>query len=661
MHTSRRTLKLPISFEWMLILALAAVVYAIGLSHESIWYDEAYSAAMAGHSLGQIVWLTTFDNHPPLYYLLLGLVRMVLGNSEWALRALSALGAVGLVGLGAGPLRRLAGNRTALMYAGVVLFTPAILTYAHEARMYTLSILAVTAGVLYGCLAVQENRTRDWACLVLATLAAAYQHYYGLIAAFFTYAVLFFWLWAKHRERVKACLIAGAVFLAGYLPWLAIFIKQSLMVHRGFWLGSPSVQAVEQAFLQPFAYRELYPTVSTPMLLALLVAVLLIVFGLAMAVRKRTWLAAPLSLCLLVVYLGTLLTTLLISLGLMPIFYSRYMLVCLGLFLVLVSLGLNALPTKVLPWLALGIFALLNLPTLHDLYTRRFNYPMKTLAEKLSGAIQPGDLVITTDSYSLGGALYYFPGAVHYYHSNSIEIQWDDVLKVFIPPLHYAEGLDERLSARQAFWYVSCNVGYAYDIHEVLHGEGGWEKSGEAVTAVEPYSFVEFTAQKYAYAGPAKAGAQGALTVRISGLKPTGYLQFILYDAAALRSHPGFSLAGVFRDMGNYALYKPDLLGSDPRPYVFEVIHIAGPEAAYTFYDLPYGEYALVVGHDEVRGHVVPVDPATRLPAEGVYIVNLGKAGLLKGAAAISLDSLKFSFEEPEQTIRGNMMYPPFR
>jgi hypothetical protein len=433
------------------------------------------------------------------------------------------------------------------------------------------------------------------------------------------------------------------------------------MVQRGFWLGPPSVQAVEQAFLQPFAYRELYPTVSVTMLLVLLVALLLIVFGLATAVRKRTWPAAPLSLFLLVVYFGTLITTILISLFLMPIFYSRYMLVCLGLFLVLVSLGLNALPTKVLPWLALGIFALLNVPTLYTLYTQRFNYPMKTLAEKLSGAIQPGDLVITTDSYSLGGALYYFPGAEHYYHSNSVEIEWDDVLRVFIPPLHYGEGLDEMLSTRQAFWYISCNVGYAYDIHEVLHGEGGWEKSGDAVMVVEPYSFVEFTAQKYAYTGPAKAAAQGALTVHISGLKPTGYMQLILYDAAALRSHPGFSLGGVFRDMGNYSFYKQELLGSDLRPYVFEVIHIAGSEAAYTFYDLPYGDYVLVVGHDEVRGHVVPVDPATRLPAEGVFILNLEEAGLLKGADAIALDSLKFSLDEPAKTIQGNIMYPPFQ
>jgi NADH:ubiquinone oxidoreductase subunit 6 (subunit J) len=62
------------------------------------------------------------------------------------------------------------------------------------------------------------------------------------------------------------------------------------------------------------------------MILALVIAMCLIVFGLARAAWKRPEKAAPLGLFLVVVYLGTLVTTFLVSLFLMPIFYSRYML-----------------------------------------------------------------------------------------------------------------------------------------------------------------------------------------------------------------------------------------------------------------------------------------------------------------------------------------------
>jgi len=152
---------------------LAAVVYTVGISHESIWYDEAYSSVIAGYLPWQIPAQLIVDNHPPLYYILLSLVRMVLGNSVWALRSLSVAGAVGLVALGAGPVRRILGNRNAFLYAIVVLFTPAVLIYAHEARMYSLAICAVTAGALYGYLAVTENRKQDWVLFGVATLAGA--------------------------------------------------------------------------------------------------------------------------------------------------------------------------------------------------------------------------------------------------------------------------------------------------------------------------------------------------------------------------------------------------------------------------------------------------------------------------------------------------------
>ena len=61
-------------FWWSIIIIVACLAYAIGISHESIWYDEAYSSIMAGHPLGAIIYLTTYDNHPPLYYLLLSLM-----------------------------------------------------------------------------------------------------------------------------------------------------------------------------------------------------------------------------------------------------------------------------------------------------------------------------------------------------------------------------------------------------------------------------------------------------------------------------------------------------------------------------------------------------------------------------------------------------------
>ncbi len=149
-------------------------------------------------------------------------------------------------------------------------------------------------------------------------------------------------------------------------------------------------------------------------------AVILCISGLIIAWRKGAEREAGFGRFVFLAYLGVVITTMLVSLFLMPLFFSRYLLVVSGLFLLLVSLGMGMLPGKYLPWIAAGLFAILNVFTIKDIYTQYFNHPMRQLVEKLDGAIQPNDLIITSDSYSLGPAFYYWPQAVHYYQNNPI-------------------------------------------------------------------------------------------------------------------------------------------------------------------------------------------------------------------------------------------------
>ncbi|MEW5868576.1 MAG: glycosyltransferase family 39 protein [Chloroflexota bacterium] len=497
--------------KWIVIIILATVMYTFGVSHESFWYDEAYSSVIASYLPWQIPAQVMVDNHPPLYYILLSLVRMALGNSEWALRSLSVAGAVGLVALGAGPVRRIFGNRNAFLYAIVVLFTPAILIYAHEARMYSLAIFTVTAAALYGYLAVTENHRRDWVLFGAATLASAYLHYYGLIAAFFLHAFVFSWLLIKRRGQLKTYLIVAAFVVVVYLPWLIVFIRQTLSAHNAFWLGPLSWDGIQVAFIQPFAYREQFPTrsfaqflsdVPLTQYLAFALASVLCVSGLIVAWRKGAEREAGFGRFVFLVYLGVVVTTMLVSLYLIPIFFSRYLLVVSGLFLLLVSLGMGMLPGKYLPWIAAGLFAILNVFAIKDIYTQYFNHPMRQLVEKLDGAVQPDDLIITSDSYSLGPAFYYWPQAVHYHQNNPYEARWGDVLNSFVPPLHYEKDLPELLAAHKTFWYITSNTGGSLPIFEVLQGVQGWERwelSGPRVVAQEQYSPIMFKAQKYVY------------------------------------------------------------------------------------------------------------------------------------------------------------------
>ena len=150
---------------------------------------------------------------------------------------------------------------------------------------------------------------------------------------------------------------------------------------------------------------------------------------------------------------------------------------------------MGMLAGKYLPWVAAGLFAILNVFTIKDIYTQYFNHPMRQLVEKLDGAVQPNDLIITSDSDSLGLVFYYWPQAVHYYQNNPIEAQWGDVLNPFVPPLHYEKDLPELLATHKSFWYITCNTGAS--LPSLCSAAGrvqGWEPGGVPVRVVELYS-----------------------------------------------------------------------------------------------------------------------------------------------------------------------------
>ncbi len=629
---------------WIVLLAGAVIVYASGVTHESFWYDEAYSSVIASYLPWQIPAQVMVDNHPPLYYMLLSLVRLALGNSEWALRSLSVVGAVGLAALGAGPVRRIFGNRNALLYTLVVLFTPAILIYAHEARMYSLAICLVTAGALYGYLAVIGNRVRDWVLFGAATLGSAYLHYYGLIAAFFLHALVLFWLLAKRRGQLKRYWLVAVVVFVGYLPWLVVFIQQAMSAHKAFWLGPLSWDAIKVAFLQPFAYKEQFPSVTFARFLseatltqwlAFAWAAVLCISGLIIAWRRRAPLAA-FGRFVLLAYLGVVITTMLVSLFLMPLFFSRYLLVVSGLFLLLVAMGIGMLPGKYLPWIAVGLFAVLNVFTIKDIYAQYFNHPFRQLVEKLDGSVQPGELILTSDSYSLGPAFYYWPQAVHYYQNNPIEAQWSDVLKPFDPPLYYERDLQQLLTTHQTFWYITCNTDASMRIDEVLQGAQGWQMTGAPVRSLEPHSATMFMAQKYEYNANARSQPQAALIVHVTGLRPNGQsLSFVVFDHGPLTPQQTPAYTGW--------------------------VKVDKAEETYTFHNLPYGDYAMVIIHDLNGNNAYDADPRTGIPTDGFHIVtldDLGSALTLK--QEITFDRFKFHVGQPEMTIEAVMEYPPF-
>ena len=637
MNIKQNTRNIQSLIWWIIIIGVAGLVYVTGIAHESIWFDESYSYMMASHSPGELLDLMAADNHPPLYYLLLSLVMSIFGNSVWALRLLSALGAIGLVSLGAGPVRRLFGNRTAFIYAGVVLFTPVVLIYAHEARMYSLATFCVTASVLYGYLAVRDNRRVDWFLFGLASLAAAYLHYYGLMAAFFMYLLIFLWLLFKKPEILKSYFVTGVAVTVWYLPWLVFFYRQVTLVNKGFWIPAVTWKGILNAMIQLFAYKDSSASVEWTMTSVLVFSAILVVVGLVIAKPKSgdEW---TFGLFVLVVLACSFISPILISLVSSPIFYARYIVVLDGLFLLLLSLGISLLPGK---WIfqvaALGVFVFANVPTLRNIYTQSFNPPVNRAIDYLKKEIQPGDPIVTSELLSMGPAVYYLPQTAHY---NTKSIAGDLVeqqLKIpFAPNLHKDQDVDNLLSTHSSFWYVTCSNGLAKSIGAVLKGEEGWEVSGEPITFSGPFAQADVTVTKYVYTGVLAAPTFGKLNLHITGLRPPGNLLIALFNEEA--SYP-----------------------AQPSSVAFTAFN--DTETTYTFDGLSFGDYVIYVFHDENNNKAPDRESETDLFSEGYGWANMDKVDLRYVESVkegTNFDNIKYPFDEDGKTVEIKIDYPPF-
>ena len=81
----------------LLILGVGLILRLWTLDQKSPWLDEASSWQFATSSLKDLMWSTSTDVHPPLYFLLLKAWILAWGDSLVALRALSVLGGMAVL------------------------------------------------------------------------------------------------------------------------------------------------------------------------------------------------------------------------------------------------------------------------------------------------------------------------------------------------------------------------------------------------------------------------------------------------------------------------------------------------------------------------------------------------------------------------------------
>jgi uncharacterized membrane protein len=453
---------------WAVIIAAGTASFALRIDHEPLWYDESYSASIINQSFPDICSITGHDSHPPLYYLALKLFSYVSGMSIAGLRIFSLLGGVCLALLGTGPVRRIFGARTGVVFTVLAFVLPINLAMAQEMRMYTWTAFLVAACGLYGWLGINGNRKADWIKFGICTAAAAYTHYFGLLAAVVIHLSLFAWLLARKRDALFPYLITAGASVVSYIPWMAFLFTQFAKLSADFWIPPFSPDMILGILLYPFTQKFGYPIdLMTFAGLALTILSMATGFFLAIRNRKKEGAAAAFGLW---VYVATIAVAIAASLFIRPMLVLRYTVPLLGLFLVPVAFGIAGFKLRVIPVLATLAFIGLFVPQHIQTYSLIFNGGTDKAYAFLKDRVGKGDVFVHANEHTPGIFSCYFPDNPHYlYLAPDLKIYSN--YRAFAPRVTVVNNLEEIGKDGQSVWFIewqSRGLGASLALSETL-------------------------------------------------------------------------------------------------------------------------------------------------------------------------------------------------
>ena len=326
----------------IIIIVLGIIFVSIPVFHGNLWFDESYSVGIANHGFKEIWTIGGNDVHPVLYYWVLHIINIIFGNKIIAYRLFSLLCIAILGVLGYTHIRKDFGKETGILFSFFAYFFPTNVVYAGEIRMYTFAMLLVTLMGIYAYRIYKQREKiniKNWVLFGIFSLASAYTHYYGLMAAGIINLMLFISFiiesikTKKITYNLKMFLSIAIIQVALYIPWLLYLLLQVNQVSGGFWIGIKFPDTLIEFFTFQFT-GNLGGTLYISKIWAILFGLVMCAYMIFIfAKNKKEEELKPGKLAIIVwllVALGACIVSLVIW---RPIIYARYMFCVGGLFI----------------------------------------------------------------------------------------------------------------------------------------------------------------------------------------------------------------------------------------------------------------------------------------------------------------------------------------
>ncbi len=385
-----------------------------------LWLDEAQTVNIASFPVRMLPAQLRRDGAPPLYYLLLHFWMGLVGHSDMDVRALSGVFAVLTLPVMWWVVRRGFGRIEAIGALAMLATSPFAVYFATETRMYSLVIFLVTAGI--GAVMALLSRPTVPRALLVAVLASLliYTHYW----AFYLLAAGGLWLAflvvADKGARRRGALLGLAAMALGvlsFVPWLSSFQYQR--AHTGTpWASGPSL-ASTFGWIGGFIGNQSVQAqaFNLHLELGLIAFLILLIFGYAASpvgrdVLEFRLLGQPRARVLTITFFVTLAIAYLASRQSNTAFQPRYASIVFPIAVILVGLGVAALPNR---WLRVGAVCAISAL---GLWTTHWGaHVQRSQAGKLAVAMRahvPASAVVVVCPDQLGPSLLRYAGRSSY-------------------------------------------------------------------------------------------------------------------------------------------------------------------------------------------------------------------------------------------------------
>lgn len=216
-----------------LLLVLAAfALRALSLVAQPLWRDEVDALRFATVPWAKmLVSFTRPGWNGPLYYLLLRGWVALAGRSEYALRFFSLALGVLCVPLIYTLGRRLFDQQAGLLAALLLTFSPYMVWYGQEVKMYTLLPALALLAIYALRRAIEGEGRRWWAVQIVATSMACYSHILAALLIPLQVLLCFVWL-AQARSQWRGALFSLACLTLPYLPLARWQVPLSFQVRQ---------------------------------------------------------------------------------------------------------------------------------------------------------------------------------------------------------------------------------------------------------------------------------------------------------------------------------------------------------------------------------------------------------------------------------------------